>query len=153
MCGAIGLLGVCVIIFLIVFHCRRQKALRQQRLEAQYSVQKSNNENEENIRRYKNPLFSRTDKGGGTVKSRSTEMCDLDMDNKNPSRFLRAQDSPNIDSNDWKNTSPKQKTKTKDINIELSKSRSLAARAAAERAEIQRTFGIELSSSDNEVMV
>ncbi|XP_069118593.1 protein jagged-1b-like isoform X2 [Argopecten irradians] len=154
-CSVIGLLGVITIICLVVFHFKRQRAIERTKREAKYIAQKTNNENEANLRRYKNPLFAGTDKGGGTKDLSFTELQELDLDKieKSPTRLLRLQDSPN-DSNDWKKTSPIQKTKTKDINIELSRTRSLAVRAAAERdlAEIHRTFGADLSS-ESEVMV
>lgn len=153
MCSGIGLLSIIAIIFLIAFHCKRQKAIDRRKQEAHYDDQKTNNENVENLRRYKNPLFAGTDKGGGTAKELSfTELQELELDKNSPQRLLRLQDSPN-DSNDWKKTSPIQKTKTKDINIELSRTR--AARAAAEReiSEMHRTFGGADFSSESEVMV
>lgn len=133
--------------------------MRQQQAAEQYvEQQKTNNENEENIRRYKNPLYAGTDKGGGTKKKTAVKLHSMDVEKfeKSPQRhhhMSARSDSPN-DSNDWKETSLPQKTKKKDINIELSRTR--AARAAErelahrEFLEIQKTLGEEL---EREVMV
>lgn len=85
--------------------------------------QKTNNENVDNLRRYRNPLFE-TDKGGGTNKSSSTDAQDIDIEKyeKSPRRIARSTNS----SNDMKlNTPPAKNANVKDINIEIS--RTLAA--------------------------
>ncbi|KAK3092241.1 hypothetical protein FSP39_000187 [Pinctada imbricata] len=157
-CSVIGFLGIISIAILILFHFRRKREIERQKVQAQYLEQKTNNENEENIRRYRNPLY--TDKGGGTRKTSITEDIDSDkFENleKSPHRLLTGRsDSPN-DSNDWKDSSPPQKAKKKDINIEISRSRARVR--AAERARMEREL-MEISlavgadvGSEHEVMV
>lgn len=138
-------------------HFRRKKEIARRRAEAQYVEQKTNNENEENLRRYKNPLYAGTDKGGGTRKVSASEFHEVDLDKfenleKSPTRLLSGRsDSPN-DSNDWNNSSPPTKTVKKDINIEISRSRARVRAAERELIEISRTIGADLRS-ENEVMV
>ena len=159
-CSVIGLVGIISIAITVLFHFRRKRDIERQKEQAQYLEQKTNNENEENIRRYKNPLY--TDKGGGTRKTSISEFHEIDVDksdnlDKSPRRLLSGRsDSPN-DSNDWKEASPQPKTKKKDINIEISQSRArvkAAERARVEREliEISRTIGADVGS-EHEVMV
>lgn len=156
-CSVIGVVGLLVIIVLFVCHFRRKKEIARRRAEAQYVEQKTNNENEENLRRYKNPLYAGTDKGGGTRKVSASEFHEVDLDKfenleKSPTRLLSGRsDSPN-DSNDWNNSSPPTKTVKKDINIEISRSRARVRAAERELIEISRTIAADLRS-ENEVMV
>jgi hypothetical protein len=114
-----GLLGLIAIGFLICWHNRRQKQLRRCEMAAQ--EQKSNNENEENLRRYRNPLFE-TDKGGGTGKRPSAEMIDLEKYEKSPARrIILHNENDNNDYNDSKQNTPMKMTKKKDCNIEISR--------------------------------
>ena len=116
-----GLAGLIAIGFIVCWHNRRQKELR--RCEMAEHEQKSNNENEENLRRYRNPLFE-TDKGGGTGKQASTEMIEIDLEKyeKSPARrIILHNENDNNDYNDSKQNTPMKMTKKKDINIEISR--------------------------------
>lgn len=90
--------------------------------------QKTNNENEENIRRYKNPLFG-TDKGGGPAKNVSaTELRDIDWEKYEKSPHRRSQNESPTDFNDFRENTPPPKTANKkNINVEIEISRTLAA--------------------------
>ena len=114
-CSAMGLVGLLSVIALIIWH-KRKRHKRLNRHDTQRLEQKSNNENEETLRRYRNPLFD-TDKGGG--KSASTELLEIDIEKyeKSPRRVIGRTDS------DPKNNTPlfKSNKKKKDINIEISR--------------------------------
>jgi hypothetical protein len=149
----------------VICHNRRRKAFAQKKEAQQYVAQKTNNENEENIRRYKNPLFE-TDKGGGTRKVSLTELHEIDIEkyektNQSPQKLLFRSESPSDSNNDWKMASAlaEKTTKKKDINIELSRSRT--RRRSGDRdltkefIEISRTLEAELGGvgAEREVIV
>ena len=124
-CSIMGIIGLVAIVIMIICHNRRRRKRNAQQRHKQLSIeQKSNNENEENLRRYRNPLFE-TDKGGGTVKSTSTELIEIDLEKyeKSPRRSLGNKSPGNPSSaNDSKQNTPQLKTpKKKDINIEISR--------------------------------
>ena len=124
-CSIMGFLGLVAIILIIVWHNRRRRR-RTHRHEPQRLEHKSNNENEDNLRRYRNPLFL-TDKGGGTgtetLKTTSTELIEIDLEKyeKSPRRIVGRTDSTNESK---QNTPPIKTRKKKDINIEIQRTLS-----------------------------
>ena len=128
-----GALGILCIVLLVVWHNRQKSTHRKHLQELYFSDQKTNNENQENLRRYRNPLFD-TDKGGGgggggggTSKNVPTqELQDYDVDKyeKSPRRqpvLSSRTDSPSAgDFNDYRECTPPFKTAhKKDINVQL----------------------------------
>ncbi|XP_076100545.1 protein jagged-2-like [Mytilus galloprovincialis] len=142
-CSAIGVLGIVIIALLVVFHVRQKRRFERSNAHAEYIEQRTNNENEENLRRYKNPLFSETNKGAEHKKTKLEK--ELDKIEKSPMQIISKSDSINESS-----TVSPPKTKVKDINIELSKSRAKAAERQKELIEISKTVGVDMES---EVMV
>ena len=132
------------IALLVVFHVRQRRHIQRSKAHAEYIEQRTNNENVENLRRYKNPLFADRQKASDSKKQSKLEQ-ELDKIEKSPIHVLSKADSVNESSI---NTSPK--TKKKDINIELSRSRAKAAERQKELIEISKTMGVDL---ENEVMV
>lgn len=118
-----GAMGILSIILLVLWHNKRQSTHRKHLQQLFYSDQKTNNENEENLRRYRNPLFDTTDKGGGTSKNVPTqELRDIDLEKyeKSPRRQLSRTDSPSADFNDYRENTPPIKTNLKkNINVQL----------------------------------
>ncbi|XP_064600471.1 protein jagged-1-like isoform X2 [Liolophura sinensis] len=129
-CSLIGLIGLLAIILTILMHNRQRRKCRARRMEAEYTQQKTNNQNEENLRRYKNPLFE-TDKGGGTSSPNdvrdSVEFFDIDLQ-----KYEKSPQRTNVErtelSNDWTERSlPTKSVRKKDINIEISRTLTAAA--------------------------
>ncbi|XP_025103918.1 protein jagged-1b-like [Pomacea canaliculata] len=122
-CSMMGAMGILSIILLVLWHNKRQSTHRKHLQQLFYSDQKTNNENEENLRRYRNPLFDTTDKGGGTSKNVPTqELRDIDLEKyeKSPRRQLSRTDSPSADFNDYRENTPPIKTNLKkNINVQL----------------------------------
>lgn len=143
-CSAIGLAGILAIALLVVFHILQRRKLKRSKAHAQYIEQRTNNENEETLRRYRNPLFANTTKSVDNKKQSKLEQ-ELENIEKSPMHTVSNTDSVN----ESKTISPP-KTKTKDINIELSRSRAKAAERQKELIEISKTMGVDLES---EVMV
>lgn len=98
---------------------RRHQRLRDEYLNPQNNA---NNEVQDSIRRYRNPLFSAGDKRGIPKAVPTEELHDLDMDkyDKNPKRVLAAQEeSPDL--NDITDYYPQpKKNNKKNINLQLS---------------------------------
>ncbi|XP_074656942.1 protein jagged-2-like [Tubulanus polymorphus] len=117
-CSIIVILGIIALILLFICHQHRQRQFREE--EAQTLEQKTNNENEENMRRYhRNPLFDR-DKGGGTRKSPSSEMFEIvEKYEKSPRRHSGGKDL-NIDPTNKNNAPFGDYVKKKNTNIEKS---------------------------------
>ena len=128
LCTIIAVLGLACIALLVLWHARIIR--RRQRLREEYlaTTQTANNENQDNLRRYRNPLFTGNtgnDKRGVPNAVPTEELRDLDMEkyDKNPSRFL-TDDSSSPDVNaihDYRRQCKKNNRDTKDINIHLSK--------------------------------
>lgn len=134
-CSVIGICGVLASSFIVVFHVRQERTLERTKAHAKYVEQRANNENEENLRRFKNPLFLGTSKD---LEKSTKSIKDEDKLEKSPMHKPES-------INETTSITPK-KTKTKDINIELSKSSSRAAEQKKELIEISRTIGVELES-------
>lgn len=125
LCSVITILGVTCVVLLIVWHRRVQRRRRNLREEYLASTQTAaNNENQDNIRRYRNPLFSSSDKRGIPKPVPTEELHDIDMEkyDKNPRRYLaHADSSPDLNDIQEYRPQPKKNNK-KDINIQLSRS-------------------------------
>ena len=131
-----GLAGIVSIVALIAWHTRKTK-LRHRR-HSYIDDQKTNNENEDNIRRYRNPLFG-TDKGGGggggggggsSSKQRisATELRDINIEKYEKSPRRKQSPTDSTDFNDYRESASHAKTShKKDINIEIDISRTLTA--------------------------
>jgi len=132
------------IALLVVFHIRQKRKLERSKAHAQYIEQRTNNENEETLRRYKNPLFANTTKSVDNKKQSKLEQ-ELENIEKSPIHTVSNTDSVNEST-----TISPPKTKKKDINIELSRSRAKVAERQKELIEISKTMGVDLES---EVMV
>ena len=126
-CSIIGLVGLLAIIVMIVLWHNRWHHRRVPVDEPLTAEHKTNNETDTtSLRRYRNPLFE-TDKGGGTPKSPSTELIEIEIDiekyEKSPRKVIGRKDSTN--ENKPQNTPMLKNTrKPKDINIQLSRTRS-----------------------------
>ncbi|KAK7103541.1 hypothetical protein V1264_018417 [Littorina saxatilis] len=146
-CSMMGVLGVVSIVLLVLWHNRQKNTHRKHLQSLYFSDQKTNNENEENLRRYKNPLFD-TDKGGGgggTSKNVPTqELQDYDADKyeKSPrrqpgvlaSRTSRTDSPSGGDFNDYRECTPPFKTAhKKNINLQLDHHGNRARVYASER--------------------
>nr|KAG5712927.1 hypothetical protein BaRGS_007524 [Batillaria attramentaria] len=124
-CSMMGVMGILSIILLVVWHNKRTHNHRKHLQELYFSDQKTNNENEENLRRYRNPLFDTVDKGGGRGTSKNVptqELQDYDLEKyeKSPRRQQSRTDSPSGDFNDYRDNTPPIKTAhKKDINVQL----------------------------------
>lgn len=125
LCSIIAALGVACIIILVIWHRRVQRRRRALRDEYLTSTQTAaNNENQDNIRRYRNPLFSSSDKRGIPKAVPTEELNDIDVDkyDKNPRRQMtQADSSPDLNDIQEYRSQPKKNNK-KDINIQLSRS-------------------------------
>ncbi|XP_055880316.1 protein jagged-1-like [Biomphalaria glabrata] len=126
LCSVIAVLGVACVGILIIWHRRVQRRRRHLRDEYLASTQTAaNNENQDNIRRYRNPIFSSSDKRGIPKAVPTEELHDIDMEkyDKNPRRFLAQDESSSPDLNDIQEYRPQpKKNNKKDINIQLSRS-------------------------------
>ncbi len=130
-CSIMGFLGLLCIVFMVAWHNRQQRRPPYHH-ETQPLEQKTNNENEENIRRYRNPLFD-TDRGGGTVKSTcNTELIEIQLDIEKYEKSPRRSPGSSESNNDSKQNKCSSKTvKPKNINIEIEqRSQAVADREA-----------------------
>ncbi|CAH1791312.1 unnamed protein product, partial [Owenia fusiformis] len=126
LCSIMGILGLIAIIIIILYHNRRRRKRPHRERGVHIRIEEQNNklenvENEENLRRYRNPLFG-TDKGGGTLKQSSQELIEIDLEKyeKSPCRRALGQKDTNNDAS--KNNPPMKLPRTpKNINVELSR--------------------------------
>lgn len=125
LCTVIALLGAACVAVIVFWHCRvlqRRRRLRDEYLASTQTT--ANNENQDNIRRYRNSLFSSGDKRGIPKAVPTEEVNDDHMEkfDKSPGRY-RAQDDSSPDLNDIQGYRPQpKKNNKKDINIQLSRS-------------------------------
>lgn len=92
-------------------HFREKKKLERTKAHASYVHQKANNENEENRRRFKNPVFANISKSYDKTEVLKKDLIECEKTSTHKSDSI----------NETKTDTPT-KTKTKDINLELSKS-------------------------------
>ena len=140
-CSVLGFIGLLLILLLVLCHyrhlagssrsCHHQSSYRRHSFPPDM---KTNNENEDNQRRYRNSLFD-SDKGGGSPsptssiidqKSPETELLEFDLEKYEKSPQQHGGSSKRLDRrNDTRtNNSPLKHIKKKNINIELSRLQS-----------------------------
>ncbi|XP_013414285.1 protein jagged-1b isoform X2 [Lingula anatina] len=129
-CSIIGLMGIVAIIVLIVWH-RRRKQKRAHKNSSSTSTEFRNNETnleiEDNLRRYRNPLFE-TDKGGGTTSgTNTTELIEYNLEKyeKSPRRgghsYLHKDHNTDSSSSFPEDPPLKKPIRKKESNIEISR--------------------------------
>lgn len=121
-CAAMAVIGLVIILLLIACHRRRRRKRRtsamhrahlEEKLNTLQEQQKTTNQNQENFRRYHNPLR----KDNVVPSSDSSEAIELDLDDKSviPSNLYKAS-SPDV----CKNTLVNKIDMKKDLNLHLS---------------------------------
>ena len=91
LCSIIAVLGLSCVALLVLWHVRVTRRRRRLREEYLASTQTAaNNQNQDNIRRYRNPLFAPSDKRGVPKAVPTEELHELDMEkfDKNPARYM-----------------------------------------------------------------
>ena len=125
LCSVLGLVGLVSILLLIIWHHKMLNKRTRKHRSHLLMEQKSNNEPQEEVTRFRNPLFE-TDKGGGTGNNKdvSTELIEIELDiekyEKSPKRVIRTSNKDT--NNDSKQNTPQLKMpKKKNINVEISR--------------------------------
>ena len=124
-CSVLGFLGLIVILFLIVWHNRQLLHKLRNSQPHLLERQRTNNESDTHITRYRNPLFE-TDKGGGGGTDDSpltAELLEINLEKyeNSPRRIYGGHMGSFHGSSKQQNVSNLNRARVKDINIEISR--------------------------------